>query len=473
MKVLTITCLLGSAAALALVAEMPAANAEPVEYVKVCSLYGSNYFYAPGTDVCMISAGPGKVQSSFGTISNFSGTNADLYGQHAFAYGDNSTALGDNAWAGGDPTSASPGALGGLFSLNGNAPGTSFMNYGTTAVGEGAKAGAGADGQNNATAVGQAATANAVGASSFGQGSNASGSYSTAVGTSSAASGDYSIASGMSAQATGFGAVAIGSGDGGSVTGASASGKYALAIGSGSNATQTGSIAMGNNASSTGANAIAIGTGAVATGSVAVGNGSSASGGGAATGDFASATGSKSAAFGYGASASAAGSLALGAGAIATGANSVAIGAGSIATDANSVSFGTPGSPRRLTNIAPGTGPNDAVNNQQFSSGLSDTLAKAQSYTDKEITGFGSGMRDLKSQAFGGIAAAVAMGSASMPSAPGRTTLAVHASQFENYTGAGISVAHRLDADIPLSIDAGYAHSANEDIGRVGMEVEF
>src|ERR1700756_1062602 len=49
--------LLGTAASLAVVAGAQAADlpvkAAPVEYVKVCSLYGAGFFYIPGTDTCL------------------------------------------------------------------------------------------------------------------------------------------------------------------------------------------------------------------------------------------------------------------------------------------------------------------------------------------------------------------------------------------------------------------------------------
>ncbi len=49
--------LLGSAAGLVAVGGAQAADlpvkAKPVEYVKVCSLYGAGYYYIPGTDICM------------------------------------------------------------------------------------------------------------------------------------------------------------------------------------------------------------------------------------------------------------------------------------------------------------------------------------------------------------------------------------------------------------------------------------
>ena len=49
--------LLASAAGLAAMSSASAADlpvkAKPVEYVKVCSLYGAGFFYVPGTDTCL------------------------------------------------------------------------------------------------------------------------------------------------------------------------------------------------------------------------------------------------------------------------------------------------------------------------------------------------------------------------------------------------------------------------------------
>jgi hypothetical protein len=61
--------LLGTAASLAAVAGAQAADlpvkAKPVEYVKVCSLYGAGFFYIPGTDTCIKLGGAVRVQAEF------------------------------------------------------------------------------------------------------------------------------------------------------------------------------------------------------------------------------------------------------------------------------------------------------------------------------------------------------------------------------------------------------------------------
>ena len=49
--------LLGCTAAFVAVAGAQAADlpvkAKPVEYVKICSIYGAGFFYIPGTDTCI------------------------------------------------------------------------------------------------------------------------------------------------------------------------------------------------------------------------------------------------------------------------------------------------------------------------------------------------------------------------------------------------------------------------------------
>ncbi len=62
--------LLGSAAGLVAVAGAQAADlpvkAKPVEYVKICSLYGQGFFYIPGTDTCLKIGGWVRYDAYFG-----------------------------------------------------------------------------------------------------------------------------------------------------------------------------------------------------------------------------------------------------------------------------------------------------------------------------------------------------------------------------------------------------------------------
>src|SRR5215213_4382223 len=63
--------LLGSAAGLVAVAGAQAADlpvkAKPVEYVKVCSIYGAGFFYIPGTDTCIKIGGWIRAEYGFQT----------------------------------------------------------------------------------------------------------------------------------------------------------------------------------------------------------------------------------------------------------------------------------------------------------------------------------------------------------------------------------------------------------------------
>ncbi len=67
--------LLGSAAGLVAVAGAQAADlpvkAKPVQYVKICSLYGVGFYYIPGTDMCMKMGGWVRAEYGYGQNGNF------------------------------------------------------------------------------------------------------------------------------------------------------------------------------------------------------------------------------------------------------------------------------------------------------------------------------------------------------------------------------------------------------------------
>jgi hypothetical protein len=82
MKKTVKTLLLGTAAGLVAVvgaqaADMPV-KAAPVQYVKICSLYGDGFYYIPGTDTCLKMGGYLRVQAEYnagaGGIITGSGT---------------------------------------------------------------------------------------------------------------------------------------------------------------------------------------------------------------------------------------------------------------------------------------------------------------------------------------------------------------------------------------------------------------
>jgi hypothetical protein len=73
-----------------------------------------------------------------------------------------------------------------------------------------------------------------------------------------------------------------------------------------------------------------------------------------------------------------------------------------------------------------------------------------------------------------GIAAALAMGSATMPSAPGRTSYVFNLSTFRGEQALGGSIMHRFGSDAPIALSVGFsvARGGNE-AARIGVAGEF
>ena len=73
-----------------------------------------------------------------------------------------------------------------------------------------------------------------------------------------------------------------------------------------------------------------------------------------------------------------------------------------------------------------------------------------------------------------GIAATVALTTAAMPSAPGKTSWAMNSAVFNGEVGLGFSMAHRLNTSAPLYISGGYSNGGGrEHIMRAGLGGEF
>lgn len=151
---------------------------------------------------------------------------------------------------------------------------------------------------------------------------------------------------------------------------ANAAGQQAVAAGANAQAQGTQAAALGYAAHATGDASLAVGTNANAAATDAVAVGAYASAGtqdaaavdAVAVGAYASAGAQGAAAFGAHALASGDKATALGNLATASGNNSVALGAGSVAVADNIVSVGSAGNERKITNVAAGTKPTDAVN---------------------------------------------------------------------------------------------------------------
>ena len=82
--------ILGSAAGLLAMSGAQAADlpvkAKPVEYVKICSLYGAGFFYIPGTDTCLKLGGYLRIDTTFnGGVYDAPAWNGSLGGGDRFA----------------------------------------------------------------------------------------------------------------------------------------------------------------------------------------------------------------------------------------------------------------------------------------------------------------------------------------------------------------------------------------------------
>jgi autotransporter adhesin len=221
------------------------------------------------------------------------------------------------------------------------------------------------------------------------------------------------------------------------------SGVASLALGVNSQATADGAVAMGVDSKASGVNAIAIGNGALATGSVAVGAGAQAGNGGAAFGDNAVALVPQQ-------------GTAIGNAAVVTANRGVALGAGSTATRAGmngaterfsntavtstegAVSVGSAGGERQITNVAGGTADTDAVNVRQLDA------AMAQSGLDmsNQINGLRADISTLRDDAYGGIAAAMALASMPQSVIPGKVLIAAGAATYEGQSAMSIGVSN-------------------------------
>jgi autotransporter adhesin len=135
-------------------------------------------------------------------------------------------------------------------------------------------------------------------------------------------------------------------------------------------------------------------------------------------------------------------STAIGGGSTASGANSVAIGQGSVADQANTVSVGSSGNERRITNVAPGQTPTDAVNMGQFQ----------------------SGMTDLARNAYSGTASAIALTMIPEVDANKNLAIGVGTAGYKGYQATAVGLSARVTQNLKVKIGAGIS-SATTTVG--------
>ncbi|TDG22390.1 hypothetical protein EYW47_18145 [Paraburkholderia silviterrae] len=171
----------------------------------------------------------------------------------------------------------------------------------------------------------------------------------------------------------------------------------------------------------------------------------------------ASATGTNSIAAGGGATASGANSTAMGDKASASGNNSVALGANSVADQDNTVSVGSAGNERRITNVASGVNPTDAVNVGQLQSGLNSLQGNVNS---------------VARNAYGGVAAATAL--TMIPDVDQGKTIAVGVgtANFQGYQAVALGASARITQNLKVKLGGGYASGGGATYGG-GMAYQW
>jgi autotransporter adhesin len=131
-------------------------------------------------------------------------------------------------------------------------------------------------------------------------------------------------------------------------------------------------------------------------------------------------------------------STAIGGGATASGANSVAIGQGSVADQANTVSVGSAGNERRITNVADGIAPTDAVNMRQFE----------------------SGMNEIARNAYSGTASAIALTMIPDVDANKNLAIGVGTSGYKGYQAVAVGLSARVTQSLKVKLGAGISSAA-------------
>ena len=123
-----------------------------------------------------------------------------------------------------------------------------------------------------------------------------------------------------------------------------------------------------------------------------------------------------------------------------------------MASTPNSVSFGAPGSPRVLSNVAPGVGPNDVA-------------------TFGQLTSVASGISSQVNRTNSGVARAMAMGGGFLPDNK-KFALAANYGAFGGESGLAVTGLYRLTGDAVLTGSAGYGMGpdAGQFGGRAGVQ---
>jgi autotransporter adhesin len=92
----------------------------------------------------------------------------------------------------------------------------------------------------------------------------------------------------------------------------------------------------------------------------------------------------------------------------------------------------------------------------------------------EQLKAIDNALRDARREARRGTAAALAMGSASMPSAPGRTSYVLNGTTYRGQHALGGSVMYRLDTRNPFAVTGGVSYGGKKNTAvKLGIAGEF
>jgi len=131
-----------------------------------------------------------------------------------------------------------------------------------------------------------------------------------------------------------------------------------------------------------------------------------------------------------------------------------------------------------IDNVAEGSvaqSSHQAVNGGQLYQTNQSVAAVSQSVSGvtARVNALDQTVQDNQREARRGIAAAMAMSAAPMPSAPGKTAWAFNAANFKGQSALAASISHRIKSTNALAVNAGVTASSGAMGVRIGVSGEF
>lgn len=186
------------------------------------------------------------------------------------------------------------------------------------------------------------------------------------------------------------------------------------------------------------------------------------------------ASGDRSLAVGNSSEAVASQATAIGYAAQSSGVNSVALGANSNdGGQANVVSVGSSTQTRRITNVGPATSITDAVNLGQLNNSMNQAIASAQSYTDAKVNQLGFDLAQVRRDADGATAAAMALAGIPQSFERGMGMVGIGMGTWQGESAVAIGASKATD-DGRFVFKAGATYnSRNQGGANAGMGLAF